>query len=67
MRKEDMHSPEVKRLLNGRLPFVTRYGITIVAAVMVLVGAAWAASGGPAQQLLRNMVKHTIEEIKNKI
>ena len=30
MKQQKQHCPEVERLMGGRLPFVTRYGITIV-------------------------------------
>ena len=62
MKQQKQHCPEVERLMGGRLPFVTRYGITIVVIVMALV---W--SGGPSQQLMRDIMKHTVQQIKNKI
>ena len=34
MKQQKQHCPEVERLMGGRLPFVTRYGITIVVIVM---------------------------------
>ena len=30
MKQQKQHCPEVERLMGGRLPFVTRYGITTV-------------------------------------
>ena len=50
MKQQKQHCPEVERLMGGRLPFVTRYGITIVVIVMALVcriavvGRAFAAT-----------------------
>ena len=45
MKQQKQHCPEVERLMGGRLPFVTRYGITIVVIVMALVcaGLLWSA------------------------
>ena len=37
MKQRKQHCPEVERLMGGRLPFVTRYGITLVVIVMALV------------------------------
>ena len=48
MKQQKQHCPEVERLMGGRLPFVTRYGITIVVIVMALVCAGLAWSGGPS-------------------
>ena len=47
MKQQKQHCPEVERLMGGRLPFVTRYGITIVVIVMALVCAGLLWSGGP--------------------
>lgn len=67
MKQQKQHCPEVERLMVGRLPFVTRYGITIVVIVMALVGAGLLWSGGPSQQLMRDIMEHTVQQIKNKI
>ena len=67
MKQQKQHCPEVERLMGGRLPFVTRYGITIVVIVMALVGAGLLLSGGPSQQLMRDIMEHTVQQIKNKI
>lgn len=67
MKDEKTHCPEVEQLMSGRMPFVTRHGITIVAAVVALTGAALLCSGGAQQQLMEDIVKHTVEQIKSKI
>ncbi len=67
MKQQKQHCPEVEWLMGGRLPFVTRHGITIVVTVLALVCAGLMWSGGPSQQLVRDIMKHTIHQIKNKI
>lgn len=67
MKQQKQHCPEVERLMGGRLPFVTRHGITIVVMVLALVCIVLMWSGGPSQQLVRDIMKHTIHQIKNKI
>ena len=44
MKQQKQHCPEVERLMGGRLPFVTRYGITIVVCRSAVVGRAFAAT-----------------------
>lgn len=67
MKEEKQHCPEVERLMGGRLPFVTRHGITIVAVILVLVCAGLLWSGGAPRQLMEDIMEHTVQQIKNKI
>ena len=60
------HSPEVEKLMQGKQPFVTRHGITIVALILILVGVILSLTEGTAQQLMRELINHTIEEIRVK-
>ena len=61
------HSPEVERLMSGKLPFVTRHGITIVALILVLVGIILSLTEGSSQKLMRELINFTIGEIRLKI
>ena len=61
------HSPEVERLMSGKLPFVTRHGITIVALILVLVGIILYLTEGSSQKLMRELINFTIGEIRLKI
>ncbi len=67
MKEQKSHCPEVERLMKGRLPFVTRHGITIVAVVLALVCAGLLCSGGASQQLMKEIIEHTVQQIKDKI
>ena len=61
------HSPEVEALMQGKQPFVTRHGITVVAVVLILIGSVLLLTEGVTQQLMRELVNHTIEHIKLKL
>lgn len=61
------HCPEVNQLLQGKFPFVTRYGIFVVIVVFLIIAFFVFLSKGAAQQLLMEVVEHTIEQIKLKI
>lgn len=69
MKTKDIHShcPEVEKLMGGKMPFVTRHGITIVAIILATVVGTMLLSKGISQQLMRDIVEHTIEQIKSKI
>ena len=67
MKKQELHSPEVERLMRGRLPFVTRHGITIVALLMALVCAGLFRWGGLPGQLMKEIVEQTVQQIAKKM
>ena len=62
-----MHSPEVEQLMQGRLPFVTRHGITWVIIALVAICSMVMMTEGTPQQLMKQMIDHTVEQIKAKI
>lgn len=68
MRKSDirLHCPEVENLMGGKMPFVTRYGITIVVIAIIAVGIMLYISGGSTHQLMKEMIVNTLEQIKIK-
>lgn len=57
------HCPEVEELMGGRMPFVTRYGITLVVIVLAVVVGMLFVSGGQLQQFIREMIDHTVKQI----
>lgn len=65
MKTNDTHShcPEVENLMGGRMPFVTQHGITLVALVLIVVAGILMLSDGTPQQLMKEMVRHTVEQI----
>ena len=60
------HCPEVESLMGGKMPFVTRWGITLVALVMCMVAAGLALSDGACQQLVKDMVSHIIGQVMSR-
>lgn len=60
------HSPEVDKLMKGTMPFVTRYGITLVILVLVIIFIVLFLSDSPAHQLLQDMIEHTKKQIYTK-
>lgn len=69
MEKDDIprqHCPEVERLMKGKMPFITRYGITLVTLVISIIIAIMLFSEGTPQQLMKGMIEHTIGQITSK-
>lgn len=60
------HCPEVETLMGGKMPFITRYGITLVLIAIIVVVSVLFVSGGSAHQLMREMIENTLEQIKVK-
>lgn len=61
------HCPEVENLMRGKIPFVTRYGITLVVLVFLVISIGLFLSEGSSQQLVKEMIEHIIGQIKSKI
>lgn len=61
------HCPEVDRLMGGKLPFVTRYGITLVAVALAVVVVLLLLSGGESHKLLKEMIENLLVQISKKI
>lgn len=61
-----LHCPEVENLMGGKMPFITRYGITLVVALIAVVFMLYVAGGSP-HQLMKEMIENTLEQIRVKI
>ena len=61
------HCPEVDNLMGGKMPFITRYGITLVVVALIAVVSMLYVSGGSPHQLMKEMIENTLEQIKVKI
>lgn len=68
IKKNDVHRhcSEVEKLLVGKMPFVTRYGITIIALIIFFIISILLSSEGTPQRLMKGMIEHTIEQITSK-
>lgn len=59
----DAHCREVRELMEGKPPFVTRHGVTVVMAVIAIAMAVLFTVGGPAADLAKGMVGRILEQI----
>lgn len=57
------HCPEAEQLMGTNIPFVTRHGVTVVLLVMIILGICFMLSDGPMQQLVKDILCYTIEQI----
>lgn len=62
-----LHCPEVENLMGGKMPFITRYGITLVVVALIAVVFILYISGGSPHQLMKEMTENTLEQIRVKI
>lgn len=60
------HCPEVERMLKGKKPFITRHGITIILAVLVLACLLLLLSDGMPQRMTKEIILNVIEQMKHK-
>lgn len=62
-----LHCPEVEYLMGGKMPFITRYGITLVVVALIAVVFMLYVAGGSPHQLMKEMIENTLEQIRVKI
>lgn len=69
MRKKERlaHCPEVEKMMDGRMPFITRHGITVILAVLILASTMLLHSHGSQQRLTKELITNVIEQMKQKI
>lgn len=60
---EGCHCEEVEQLMLGRTPFVTRHGISIVIAAVVLLICLLSFTEGNVQRLIREMMEHIFWQV----
>ena len=49
------------------MPFITRYGITLVVIALIAVVYMLYISGGSPYQLMKEMIENTLEQINEKV
>lgn len=69
MERNDIHRhcPEVEDLMGGKMPFMTRYGITLIVGVLFVIGVALFFSDGALRQLVTEMLEYTVRQITSRI
>lgn len=60
------HCPEVENLMGGKMPFITRYGITLVIIILIAIFFVLLISGGSLNILMKEMIEKTLEQVKVK-
>lgn len=60
------HSPEVEGLLFGKLPFITRHGITLVGLSVATLGMALLVGADTFRQLVLDVVDNALDQIKSR-
>lgn len=58
------HCPEVEKLMGGKIPIITRYGITLVVVIIIVIVVSLLVLGGSPQQLMKEMIEHTFEQMR---
>ncbi len=61
------HCPEVDKLMKGKMPFITRHGITLLVAVLIVIAFILFLSKGAEQQLMKDMIDYTLKQISTKL
>lgn len=69
MEKNNMrrNCPEVENLMDGKMPFVIRCGITFVELRLLFIAGLLLLSEGAAQQLMKGNAEHTIRNITERL
>lgn len=62
-KEKQRHCIEVDALMNSKLPFITRYGITIVVFVFLLILIILASIEGDHQQIIHAIIDQTMQQI----
>ena len=58
------HCPEVEKLMGGKMPIITRYGITLVVVIIIVIVVSLLVLGGSPQQLMKEMIERTFEQMR---
>ena len=53
------HCPEVENLMEGKMPFVTRYGITLVVLVILFITVILFLLKGTPSRLVEEIIEYT--------
>jgi len=67
MEQKDMHCKEVQELINGKTPFMTRFGIILIIIISIIIALLVWFSNDMAKTIINNIVSSTVEHMKIKI
>ena len=57
---------EVEELMDGKMPFVTRHGVTAVVAVIILAMALLLSADSVVSELIRDMTEQILKQASAK-
>lgn len=60
------HCMEVEELMDGKMPFVTRHGVTAVVAVIILAMALLLSTDSVISELIRDMTDQILKQASAK-
>lgn len=60
------HCMEVEELMDGKMPFVTRHGVTAVVAVIALGMALLLSTDGVVSEFIHDMTDHILQQASAK-
>lgn len=67
MEQKDMHCKEVQELINGKTPFMTRFGIILIIIISIIIALLVWFLNDMAKTIINNIVSSTVEHMKIKI
>lgn len=67
MKQKDIHCREVQELINGKTPFMTRFGIILIIIISIIIALLVCNSNDMAKTIINNILSSTVEYLKIKI
>lgn len=67
MKQKDIHCIEVQELINGKTPFMTRFGIILIIIISIIIALLVCNSNDMAKTIINNILSSTVEHLKIKI
>lgn len=67
MKQKDIHCREVQEFINGKTPFMTRFGIILIIIISIIIALLVCNSNDMAKTIINNILSSTVEHLKIKI
>ena len=64
MKQKDIHCREVQELINGKTPFMTRFGIILIIIISIIIALLVCNSNDMAKTIINNILSSTVEHLK---
>lgn len=63
MKQGKTHCEEVEKLLNGKMPFITRHGITLIICLCTIIGLLSWFFSSTSKSIIKSIVIKTIDSL----